>query len=146
VLLEQILRRQEEFVQSLKAGAMAELTKKLIMVGVPVPGDLHERMKKYLAQVKGRKGAPTTLKELTVLCVRTALDILENRGTGEDDSVIAELSQELRSCGAKDFSISMEDKTLVVYVPKSACIAPKTVPSNFWGYTVTLQEREEKRA
>ncbi len=163
--LEQILRRQAQFANSLKVAVMEEITKKLIVIGVPVPGDLHARMAAYLGRVKGQAGQPKTYKELGVLCISMAMDILEGTGqttnryipatveesappsiygdpveTEEDDSVSG-LSAHLRGLGAQGFAVTLEDKTLIVYAPKSTRIAPGTLPARYNGFPVSLQEK-----
>lgn len=56
-------------------GAMAKVGAK--MVGLPVPDSMHARMVKFLETNKDKPGAPTSLKDLGLMCVGYALDSLE---------------------------------------------------------------------
>ncbi len=46
-------------------------------MGVLVPETLHKRMNKFIKNNAGKKGAPASLKELTLMALRYTLDELE---------------------------------------------------------------------
>jgi hypothetical protein len=69
----------EKYVPKAK-GAMAKVGAK--MVGLPVPDSMHARMVKFLETNKDKPGAPTSLKDLGLMCVGYALDTLETSPIG----------------------------------------------------------------
>ena len=69
------------------------MTKKVIMVGTPLPVLLHARMRAHLAKTKGVKGQPQTLKELAVMCIERSMGVIDALG---DDAVKAFVPKKAR--------------------------------------------------